>query len=89
MPINVNCQHFRYGGECSHHAAPRKWFGLARCVLSDPPADPRLRTCALVYPHQRPDGYPLPPPSTEQRLGDQRVYTVDPMIYPDRPWPRK
>lgn len=63
MPINVNCQHFKYGGQCTHHAAPRKLFGLPGCVLMHPPADPRLSGCQLVLPHARPDGYPLASPN--------------------------
>jgi len=88
MPINVNCQHYKYGGHCTHHAAPRRWFGLPQCVVMAPPADLRLRGCELIYPHTRPDGYPLPPPSTLQGIGSQQAYTLTPMIQPDKPWPR-
>lgn len=88
MPTNVNCQHFKYGGHCTHHVAPRKLFGLTGCVLMHPPADPRLSGCMLVWPHTKPDGYPLPPPSRMQREGSQRAYTITPIIEPDQPWPR-
>ena len=33
MPINVNCASFRHDGECLHQAAPRRWFGPARCIV--------------------------------------------------------
>ena len=89
MPINVNCQHFKYGGHCTHQAAPRQWFGLPQCVEMHPPADWRLRGCALIYPHTKSDGYPLPPPGTVPKLGSQRAFTEEtPIIHPDRPWPR-
>lgn len=78
MPLNVNCQHFT-DGSCTHHAAPRQWIGQPRCVLLNPPTDPRLRGCALVYPLTKPDGHPLPPPMRGSRLGDVRVYTLTPM----------
>ena len=62
MPTSLNCQHFKNGGFCTHHAAPRQWFGLPPCVEMHPPADVRLVGCALIPPHARPDGYPSPPP---------------------------
>ena len=31
--INVNCTSFRHGGDCLHQAAPRRWFGPARCIV--------------------------------------------------------
>lgn len=76
MPTNLNCQHFKHGGFCTHHAAPRQWFGLPPCVELHPPADVRLVGCALIHPHARPDGYPLPPPCTVQTLGGRRSFTV-------------
>ena len=80
MPINVNCQHFKDGGHCTHHAAPRKLWGLPRCVLMHPHSDARLvGSCRLVWPHQKPDGYPLPPPGVIQRQGSARAYTVSPV----------
>ena len=60
MPTNVNCQYFRASDSaCLHAAAPRKWFGLAQCVLIWPSFDARHAGCALQYPHRRPEGYPL------------------------------
>lgn len=70
MPINVNCTSFRQGGDyctsfrqggdCLHQAAPRRWFGPARCIVwldeMGANTDPRqVRTkCALCTPHQKP-----------------------------------
>ncbi len=68
MPFNANCQCFR-DGACMHHVAPRVWFGRQRCVLEYPPADPRLRGCAIQAPHTKPDGYPVGPPSVLRREG--------------------
>ena len=76
MQIHINCQHFEDGGGCTHHAAPRKLFGLPRCVVLSPPADRRLTGCRLVLPHAKPDGYPLPPPGHVRRDGSLRNYTV-------------
>lgn len=78
MPVAINCQHAKRGGLCTHHAAPRRLFGLPNCVLVYPPADPRLGGCLLVFPHARPDGYPNPPPSVLRREGSQRAYTITP-----------
>jgi len=89
MPISVNCQHIKDGDRCSCNGAPRKWWGLAQCVLVNPPADMRLRNgCAFQWPHAKPDGYPLPPPSTIRREGSDRAYTLPPSIERDTPSPR-
>lgn len=50
-----------------HHAAPKPWFGRPQCLLVFPAADPRQKNCALQYPHKKPDGYPLTPPSVLRR----------------------
>lgn len=88
MPTKVNCQHFKHGGYCTHHAAPRKLFGLPGCVLMHPPSDPRLSGCRLVRPHAKPDGYPPQPPSRTQDDCSLQTYAVTPFIKPDQPWPR-
>jgi hypothetical protein len=68
MVINVNCQCVRASDHaCMHHAAPKRWFGRPQCLLVYPAADPRQRGCALQYPHMKPEGYPLGPPSTLRR----------------------
>lgn len=76
MPININCQHFKLGGYCTHCAAPRRMFGYTRCVVTHPHKDPRLTGCSLMCPHTKPEGKPLGPPNTLQRLGSHRVYTI-------------
>ena len=78
MPINLNCQHFKYGGFCTHQAAPRQWFGLPHCVEMHPPADVRLVGCTLILPHERPDGYPSPPPRVAQTLSSRSEPTLNP-----------
>lgn len=86
MPMNVNCQHFGYGGHCTHHAAPRKLLGLPQCVVMYPPADPRLmHGCRIALPHTKPDGRPLPPPSLIRREGSERGFTITPVAESDRP----
>lgn len=51
---NHNCQMFRNYDECVHQAAPRRLFGVAKCVLSYPSSDPRaIRGCALQVKHSR------------------------------------
>jgi len=87
MPINVNCQHFKQTGHCTHHAAPRKLWGLPSCVLMHPPADPRLSGCRLVYPHAKPDGYPPMPPNRILPWPTRRD-TTPPIMEPDNPRPR-
>jgi hypothetical protein len=70
MVMNPNCQCVRVNdGACMHHAAPKQFFGMPQCLLMHIPVDPRLRGCALQYPHKRPDGYPLPPPNKTRREG--------------------
>ena len=71
MPINVNCTSFRPGGDCLHQAAPRRWFGPARCIVwlgemraNTDPRQVRVK-CALCAPHLQP--VILPPPT--QRPG--------------------
>lgn len=62
MPINVNCTSFRHG-DCLHQAAPRRWFGPARCIvwLAEMGTDPRLRVkCALCTPHPKPQRLVIP-----------------------------
>ena len=60
MQVNVNCIRFRNGGDCLHQAAPRRWFGPARCIVwldqMGANTDPRiLRTrCALCVAHEKP-----------------------------------
>jgi hypothetical protein len=60
MPINVNCTSFRQGGDCLHQAAPRRWFGLARCIVwldemgaNTDPRQVRVK-CALCTPQVNP-----------------------------------
>ena len=93
MPTNVNCQCFRASDSaCLHAAAPRKWFGMPQCVLIWPSFDARSVGCALQYPHQRPDGYPLPPPSTVRREGsmlERLVVPPMPSIKPAKAESRK
>jgi hypothetical protein len=63
MPVNVNCESFRSGGDCLHQAAPRRLFGAARCIVwqnyGHKPKDPRLGEikCVLCVKTNRP-----PPP---------------------------
>ena len=54
---NINCTHCS-ADRCTHHAAPRKLFGAASCVLINQ-IDPRITTCAWQQPYRR----PLPPPT--------------------------
>lgn len=60
MPINVNCTSFQNPGNCLHQAAPRRWFGPARCIVwldeVGVDTDPRhvRRRCALCTPHVKP-----------------------------------
>lgn len=71
MPIAVNCTSFRHGGDCLHQAAPRRWFGLARCIVwldlvgPKPNPDPRHTPvkCALCTPCKP----PKPPSSVMSR----------------------
>ena len=81
MVMNPNCQCFKANtGECLHAAAPRPWFGRPQCVLIFPPDDPRWRGCALRYPHLKPDGYPLPPPSVLRRDGSLVATRMPPNV---------
>ena len=70
--ISVNCTSFRQGGDCLHQAAPRRWFGVARCIvwlqLATHAADPREpQGCRLCTPHVPPDLRPTPPASRVKR----------------------
>jgi hypothetical protein len=60
MPVNINCTSFR-NGKCLHQAAPRAFFGAARCIMVEGHRDVRvIPGCALCTPHERPD-YPYRP----------------------------
>lgn len=79
MGMNVNCQCVRASDQaCMHHAAPKPWFGRPQCLLVYPAADPRQKGCALQYPHTKPDGYPLAPPSILRREGSMVELRVPP-----------
>lgn len=60
MPTTVNCTSFKYGGVCSHQAAPRRLFGPATCIVwswhvgrhTDPREVPTK--CALCTPIPKP-----------------------------------
>ena len=81
MVMNVNCQCVRQSDHaCMHHAAPKPWFGRPQCLLVFPAADPRQKGCALQYPHKRPDGYPLAPPSVLRREGSTVELKVPPNV---------
>lgn len=86
MPSRVNCQHATNNGCCSHHAAPRKFFGLPNCIVMFPPTDARLLTgCKLAYPYQKPDGHPLPPPGRVVVEGRFQQFTDVPATREPRP----
>ena len=60
MKVNVNCIRFRHGGDCLHQAAPRRWFGAARCIVwldqMGANTDPRVprASCVLCVAHEKP-----------------------------------
>jgi len=78
MPVNVNCTSYRNNGDCLHQAAPRHWFGPARCiVLSEATKqDPRKPDgCVLCTPHTNPHGPYIPQPGTlNGTVAKQRYY---------------
>ena len=67
MPLNINCK-ANAGPSCLHQAAPRTWFGPARCILFEQeaaliPKDPRIpKGCALCEPVLKPLGALTKPP---------------------------
>jgi hypothetical protein len=58
----IDCQCISTDGCCLHHLAPTSIFKRTKCILQNPPKDPRIRDCALQYPYKTKDGHPLPPP---------------------------
>ena len=68
---NQNCQMFNGYDECLHQAAPRRIFGIAKCVLCYPSSDPRvIYGCNLQVKNTRPPapGVPyIPQPQPETR----------------------
>jgi hypothetical protein len=72
MPVNVNCTSYLHEGGCTHQAAPRRLWGMARCIVwldatGSRKADPREMgpvRCRLCTPYPKPP----PPPDVPMRV---------------------
>jgi hypothetical protein len=61
--LSVNCACFT-NGKCTHHAAPKRWFSAATCILVEPSSDPRVPSgCDLQVHYPRPTTKIVPPPT--------------------------
>jgi hypothetical protein len=60
---NINCACYLFPGRCTHQAAPRRWFGIAKCILTEIETDPRKEvSCVLRVPVEKGRVPPKPPP---------------------------
>lgn len=71
----INCRCFAPGGICTHQAAPRAFFGPARCIEVFSSSDPRIsKQCQLkVEILGRPPAPPAPPAPPKKRVVAEKL----------------